>query len=124
MAAEDIRLRKEDWEVSGVSRDVAYDLISAHHYAKGVSSVATALHGLYPAGWRWYAECAGAAWWLPPTQCATRALAGDRWQGVLSLSRLAIDPDAPTKACSFLLSRSMKMLDRDRWPLLLTYADT
>ncbi|MGY3582465.1 hypothetical protein ACVIGB_000610 [Bradyrhizobium sp. USDA 4341] len=119
------RLRKEDWDVGGVSREVAEDLIASYHYARGVSSVATAVHGLYPLGWRWYFDCVGVAWWLPPTQWAARALAGeDDWQGVLSLSRLAIAPDAPANAASFMLSRSMQMLDRDRWPLLVTYADT
>jgi hypothetical protein len=40
------------------------------------------------------------------------------------LSRLAIRPDVPKNACSFLLSKSVAMIDRDRWPVLLTYADT
>ncbi len=118
------RLNKNDWDVAGVSREVAEELIKTHHYARGVSSVGAVVHGLYPTGWRWYSDCVGVAWWLPPTQWAARALAGDDWQGVLSLSRLAIEPDAPVNAASFLLSRSMARLDRERWPLLVTYADT
>lgn len=64
------------------------------------------------------------AWWLPPTGWAARALAGDDWKGVLSLSRLALEPGLPTNAASYTLSRSMQKLDRERWPLLVTYADT
>jgi len=52
------------------------------------------------------------------------ALAGERWQGVLALSRFVIEPDVPRNASSFLLSRSMRLIDRDRWPFLVTYADT
>lgn len=43
---------------------------------------------------------------------------------MLALSRLAVAPDVPTNGASFLLGRAMRMLDRDRWPTLLTYADT
>lgn len=47
----------------------------------------------------------------------------ERWAGVLALSRLVIEPDVPRNACSFLLSRSVKLIDRSRWPFLVTYAD-
>ena len=41
----------------------------------------------------------------------------------MSLSRLVIVPDAPKNACSFLISRSIKLIDRKRWKCLVTYAD-
>lgn len=46
------------------------------------------------------------------------------WQGVICLSRLVIVPGIPKNAATFLLSRSRKLIDRARWPCLVTYADT
>jgi hypothetical protein len=43
---------------------------------------------------------------------------------VLSLSRLWVDDEVPANGESFLLGASMAMIDRRRWPVLLTYADT
>jgi hypothetical protein len=42
---------------------------------------------------------------------------------VLCLSRLAILPDVPANACSFLLARSRRLIDDKAWPCLVTYAD-
>ena len=47
----------------------------------------------------------------------------ERWQGVLCLSRLVILPGVPRNACTFLLARSRRMIDRRKWPCLVTYAD-
>jgi hypothetical protein len=66
----------------------------------------------------------GVALWIPPTKTAAQAIAGDDWQGVLSLSRFVVAPEVPTNGASFLLGRSMKQIDRRRWPVLVTYADT
>lgn len=119
-----LQLRKKDWEVANVPIEVGLDLIKANHYARGASNTAVYLHGLYPTGWFWYTHCVGVAWWIPPTKSAAQAWAGDDWQGVLSLSRLAIEPEVPSNACSFLLSKSVRMIDRDKWHTLVTYADS
>jgi hypothetical protein len=119
-----LQLRKAEWVVAGCDQNVAERFIIAEHYAKGASNTATYLHGLYPTRWHWYAECVGVAWWIPPTRSAAEAWAGERWEGVLSLSRLAIAPDVPRNACSFLLSKSVRKIDRDRWHTLVTYADS
>jgi hypothetical protein len=42
---------------------------------------------------------------------------------VLALSRLAVDDAAPGNAATFLMSRSIRAVDRARWPHLVTYAD-
>lgn len=117
------RLRKQDWTVSDVPLDVAFRLIVDNHYAKGASNTAVYLHGLYPAGWHWWNECVGVAWWIPPTRSAAEAWAGENWRGVLSLSRLAISSDVPANACSFLLGHSVRRIDRNKWHTLVTYAD-
>ncbi len=103
-----LQLRKRDWNVAGCDKAVAERLVIQHHYAKGTSNTAVYIHGLYPVGWLWFEHCVGVAWWIPPTKSAAQAWAGDRWQGVLSLSRLLIEPEVPKNACSFLLSKSVK----------------
>jgi hypothetical protein len=102
----------------------ATPFIEENHYSKGASNTATYLHGLFPANWLWYRDCAGVAWWIPPTKSAAQKWLPENWQGVLSLSRFAIHPDVPANACSFLLSKSVKLINRERWPVLVTYADT
>jgi hypothetical protein len=117
------RLRKQDWIVRPVALSVAQELIRQHHYAHGGSNTGTYVHGLFKkdAFWNW--DCKGVAWWIPPTKSAALATHPLNWQGVLMLHRLVIVPDTPKNACSFLLSRSMRAIDRTRWPCLVTYAD-
>ena len=117
------RLRKSDWVVAGCDMDTARRFVRAEHYARGASNTATYLHGLYPAAWHWFSECVGVAWWIPPTRSAAEATYPPNWQGVLSLSRLAIAAHVPKNAASFLLAHSMRMIDRTRWTCLVTYAD-
>lgn len=96
------------------------------HYARGGPNSSTYRHGLYERGASWplVGDLRGVALWIPPTRSAAESVAGvDGWQGVLCLSRLAVDPDVPTNGASFLLGRSMALIDRRRWPWLLTYAD-
>lgn len=117
------RLRKTDWEVRPVDIAVARRMVVANHYARGASNTATYLHGLYRKGDIFDEQCVGVAWWLPPTRSAAEATYPPRWQGVLCLSRLVILPGVPHNACTFLLSRSRRMIDRSAWPCLVTYAD-
>lgn len=118
-----LQLQKRDWNVAGVDQDVAERLVIEEHYARGASNTATYLHGLYPADWLWYEHCVGVAWWIPPTKSAAQWWAGEAWEGVLALSRLAIRPDTPRNAASFLLSKSVRMIDRSKWHTLISYAD-
>ena len=114
------RLRRAEWEVRPATLAEARPLVIAHHYARGGSNTATALHGLYRIG---SDECMGVAWWIPPTKSAALATYPANWQGVLALSRLVIAPGVPKNACTFLLSRSMRAICRKRWPCFVTYAD-
>jgi hypothetical protein len=118
------RLRKSDWNVADADKNVAERLVRKFHYAKGTSNTAVYIHGLFRAGWSWHEECVGVCWWIPPTRSAAEAWAGEKWEGVLALSRMAIDPTVPTNGCSFLLSKSARMIDRDRWHTLVSYADS
>jgi hypothetical protein len=118
------RLRKEDWEVRPISLEVASRLVRHFHYARGSSNTATYRHGLFLKGEFWEENCKGVALWIPPTKSAALSTFPENWQGVLSLSRLVVVPDVPKNACTFLLARSVKMIDRALWPCLVTYADS
>lgn len=117
------RLIRGEWEVRPVSLPVARRLVRDHHYAKQASNTATYLHGLFRKDALWEDDCRGVAWWIPPTKSAALATDVLNWQGVLSLSRLVIVPGVPKNACTFLLAGSMRAIDRERWPCLVTYAD-
>lgn len=116
-------LRKSDWEVRPVEIEIARRMVERFHYAKGASNTATYLHGLFRQGSFWSESCLGVAWWIPPTRSAAEATYPTNWQGVLSLSRLVIDPEVPKNACSFLLARSCRLIPTSLWPCLVTYAD-
>lgn len=115
-------ITKSEWAVRPVGIQVARRLVEAHHYAKGAANTAVYLHGLFRKGDIFDEQCVGVAWRMPPTKAAALATYS-RWQGVLCLSRLVIEPGIPKNACTFLLSRSRRLIDRSRWPCLVTYAD-
>jgi hypothetical protein len=115
-------LRREQWVIDNVSMQTGRDLVRRYHYAKGASNTRVYLHGLFRSD-NWIGGCMGVAWWIPPTRSAAEATHPDNWKGVLSLSRVVLHPDAPHNSASFLVSQSMRRIDRDRWPCLVTYAD-
>ena len=102
---------------------MARRLVEKYHYAAGASNTAVYLHGLFHKGDIFDEQCVGVAWWLPPTKSAALATYPIRWQGVLALSRLVIEPGIPKNAATFLLARSRKLINRSLWPCLVTYAD-
>jgi hypothetical protein len=120
------QLSRHEWRVASIPRHgEAVNLIQLCHYAGGAPNTSTYRHGLYRnADGEVLAHAWGVALWIPPTRTAAESVAGDDWQGVLALSRLVVHPDVPANGASFLLGRSMRLIDRARWPVLLTYADT
>lgn len=117
-------LRAQDWQVLSLpTHGDAARLVIAWHYSRTTANTSTYRHGLYPVAGAW-GDPHGVALWIPPTRAAAESVAGEDWGGVLCLHRLAIEPGMPTNAASFLLGRSMRLIDRERWPVLLTYADT
>ena len=117
------RLIKAEWEVRKILLALATDLVERFHYARGGANTATYLHGLFRRDAFWENDCQGVAWWIPPTRSAAEATYPTNWQGVLSLSRLVILPDVPKNAATYLLAGSMHLIDRQLWPVLVTYAD-
>lgn len=120
-------LRASEWEVHNVpDHGTVERLVRAWHYSRSVPNTSTYRHGLHPAGDVLAGDPWGVTLWLPPIRAAAEAIVrpGEPWTGVLTLSRLAVDPSLPQNAASFLMARSMRLIDRDRWPVLVTYADT
>lgn len=99
----------------------ARPFIVEHHYARGTSTTAVYVFGLFPRAWD---LLAGVTWWLPPTRVAAESVAGPEWRRVLALSRMAVHPAAPKNACTFLLARSVRAIRQEkRFTALVTYAD-
>lgn len=120
-----VRLSRHAWEVRSIpTHGEAVRLIKAWHYSGGAPNKSTYRHGLYRNGELMSGDAWGVALWIPPTRAAGEAIAGDDWQGVLSLSRLAIDPAVPSNGASFLMAASIRLIPAARWPVLVTYADT
>ncbi len=121
LAKDDTHLRRRDWRVRPCTQAEAVEFIARVHYAGGAPNTSVARHALCrPDEDKLY----GVALWLPPTKAAAASVSPDKWRGVLALSRLCIAPGMPTNSASFLLGASMRRIDRDVWPMLLTYADT
>jgi hypothetical protein len=117
------RLRKQEWVVDTLALGQASDLIREHHYSGGNANTATFRHGLFRKE-EWPFVYSGAALWMPPTSDAAKANWTGDWNRVLVLSRLVVTPDVPTNGASFLISRSIKMIEQTgNWDALLTYAD-
>lgn len=112
---------KADWYVAPTTLADAQALVREHHYAKGGSNTAVYVHGLFD---KKHGRLHGVAWWLPPTRVACESVNKADWKKVLSLTRFVLVPGVPKNACSFLLSRSVKLIRKDaRFVSLVTYAD-
>ena len=121
----DTHLRAADYAVRFVElHEMGKVFIEIWHYSKSAGKTSIYRHGLYHR----LDELTqigpyGIALWHPAMRNIGKGLDCEDNE-VLSLSRLAIEPGLPTNAASFLLGRSMKLIDRERWPVLVTYADT
>ena len=116
----DVFLKKE-WYVANIPLKVAQDMVREFHYSRGGSNTAVYTHGLFRQD---VEKCQGIVWWLPPTKVACESVNKAHWQKVLSLTRMVVLPGVPRNACSFLLSRSVRMIEKDgRFVSLVTYAD-
>lgn len=116
-----LQLRKHEWEVRPAPFQEARSLVTSLHYSKGGSNTFVYVDGLYKIGGN---ELMGVAWWLPPTRVACESVNKEQWKRVLSLTRLVVSPEVPTNAASFLLSKSVLRIKKDRrFVSLVTYAD-
>lgn len=122
-----MKLHASDYEVRvipnrGAQFQAARQFIVDQHYSRGCSNTAVYTHGLYSRSDTH--TLLGVAMWLPPTRVAAESVNREQWQKVLSLTRLAIHPDVPSNAATFLMARGIRLIGRDsRFVSLVTYAD-
>lgn len=114
-------LKATEYFVCSIPLAVGRRFIAQHHYSKGCSNTAVYMHGLFRARDN---QLLGVAQWLPPTKVAAQSVNKDNWQQVLALSRLAVHPSVPTNGASFLMGRSIRLIQQaNKWQTLVTYAD-
>ena len=113
-------LDKRIYSVIPVLHKTGKQFIEEHHYSKSAAITSVYSHGLF-----FKEDLCGALLWMPPTKVAAQSVSQQDWKRVLTLSRLAISPEAPRNAASFALSRSRKLIKGEGiWKHLVTYADT
>lgn len=114
--------RANEWTVVPTNLKTANHLVETYHYAKGAAPNGVYLHGLFLRGWF---ECFGVAWWIPAIKGTI-----DKWNPggfttTLTLHRLVVHPAVPTNGASFLLGRSIRLIQQaGEYEMLVTYADT
>ena len=116
--------RPDGYQVRPIRFADGVAFIEAHHYSHSAARAVSYLHGLFtPEG-----ALVGVAWWMVPIRpaavYAARICGSGDEKGVLNLSRLVIYPDQGVGAASWFLSASIRLIDRSRWPVLLTFADS
>jgi hypothetical protein len=116
-----MNILKDQWEVHPIAHKDVVDFVSEHHYAKGCANTSVARFGLFYKGDR--ETLHGVSMWMPPIVGAGKKVC-DNHRVVLGLSRFCLRDDRPDNSGSFLLSRSVQLLDKDRWKVMLTYADS
>lgn len=116
-------LLKNEWEVKPINLNQAKSFVEEWHYAHGAGNVAQFKYGLFYKGDPYTLH--GVALWNPPPIGAAKAHCLNNYhQGVLSLTRFCTRDDRPENAGSFLISKSIKSMNKSRYNMLLTYADT
>lgn len=113
-------IKKDNWDVRLINLKLARSFVEEHHYAHGGANTAVSCFGLFKGS---SDELHGISWWMPPAYGAAKYVAEDDHKNVLALSRFCLVDDRPDNSGSFLISKSIKMLDK-RWSNLVTYADT
>ena len=108
------------YDLRACSLEVVRDLCERFHGYKSAGNASVYAFAVYEDG----EPVAGYSWQPPPTGCA-RAVCPEAPGGVLSLSRMAaVDVKDRIVKVSRPLRRQMRVLiDRTRWPVLVTFSD-
>lgn len=118
-----MNISKSQWKIAPIGFSIASKMVEKYHYSHGCSTQFVAIHGLFMIQDDYNVLPYGLCWWMPPASPSVARYCSEDMQGVLSLSRMVLTPDAPRNAASFLLSRSIKALP-EKYHTLVTYADT
>ena len=118
-----MKIDKKKYVVHPITKHTASVMISKYHYSKTFPKVAVYCFGLFNKDKDFFErDCLGVCWFLPPTKVVAQSVFDD-WKKVLTLSRMVIVPNAPKNSASFLLSKCLKMINKDKWKCIVTYAD-
>lgn len=117
-----LAFRANEWTVAETNLKTSNKLVEQFHYAKGAAPNGVFLHGLFLRGWF---ECWGVAWWIPAIKGTIDKYNPGGYTTTLTLHRLVIHPNVPTNGASYLLGRSIRLIQQmGKYELLATYADT
>lgn len=109
------------YELRTATRDDVLELFKQHHGYKSASNSMTYCFAVFEDD-----EPVAAYAWQPPPPGSAKAVCPEAPQGVLSLSRMVAVPKSQRrlKHISKPLRRQMNhLIDRTRWPVLVTYSD-
>jgi len=112
---------RDGWVLRAVKVPELRALFELHHRYKGVSATATYAFGAYEDE----RLVAAFTWQPPPVGCA-KAVLPDCPAGVPSLSRMVAVPRAERRLKHLsnpLRVQMHQLIDRDRWPALVTFSD-
>lgn len=118
------QLRASDWIVRETSHAEASAFVRQYHYSRSCTISRVFCFGLYAGAI--LEPIMGASVWLPPLPpAALKTYPEGDPKRVLSLSRLAIHPEMPVNAASFMIGRNIREIRKDgRWDCLVTFADS
>lgn len=114
-------VRQEAIDLHLCALEEVTNLFEAFHGYKGTGNSATYCFGVFEDD-----RAVAAFLWQPPPVGAAKALSSaPGGAGVLSLSRMVAVPksDRHLRHISKPLKRQMRLIDRGRWPVLVTYSD-
>lgn len=113
--------RLPSYDLRSCSLSVVAELCALHHGYGGAGSAAVYAFAVFEEG-----RAVAAYAWQPPPYGAARAVCPEAPWGVLALSRMVAVPreERRLRHVSTPLRRQMrKLIDRGRWPALVTYSD-
>lgn len=109
------------WDLRACSRSVVKGLVEQHHKYGAMGNGATYAFAVYEDE----KPVAGFAW-QPPPMGSAKTVCPEFPNGVLSLSRMIAVPKAERRLKHIskpLRYQMLNMIDRTRWPVLVTYSD-
>lgn len=116
---------RDGWELMEVLPSATKELFEAHHAYRGISRSTTYTFGVLETHGNVHRIVAAFIWQPPPIGCA-KAVLPRCPGGVLSLSRMVAIPreERRLKHLSKPLRQQMiRLIDRTRWPALVTFSD-
>ena len=115
-----MKFNKKEYEVKHIEHKYAKAFIEKNHYSKSCGNTSILCTSLYKKN---SLELLGVSiWMLAP--CGVAKKYSNQMNDVLTLSRFAIIDGMPTNTASFLLGRSIRIIEKlQQYKTLITYAD-